>query len=186
MQPIMPANPFLASPLAGQPVRGFARPGRWLAPALLAGLFILAVVPPAAADTVCGRVYTLLSGNRFYMSDASGQAVPVRLAWTYAPEPPQNAAPIAKYKLNQWINSRDVCVDVVSRDDKGRLVGVVKLKGEDINLKLLSEGLAWRAKPMEALPGGITGPGETFPKTAGGREWASHPHCPVPTAPCRR
>ncbi|TCS71542.1 endonuclease YncB(thermonuclease family) [Sulfuritortus calidifontis] len=143
MQPIMPANPFLASPLAGQPWRGFARPAGWLASALLAGLLALAVAPPAAADTVCGRVYTVLSGNRFYMSDAGGQAVPVRLAWTYAPEQPQNASPIAKFKLNQWIGGHDVCVDVVNRDPKGRLVGVVKLKGEDINLKLLSEGLAW-------------------------------------------
>jgi len=90
----MPANPFLASPLAGQPVRGFARPGKWLAPALLAGLFILAVVPPAAADTVCGRVYTLLSGNRFYMSNAGGQAVPVRLAWTYAPDRRKTPRPL--------------------------------------------------------------------------------------------
>lgn len=137
----MPAKPFLATPHASRRWGRFCRPAAGRLLALLTVL--LALSAPAQAETVCGRAYTTVSGNRFYMTEAGRKAVAVRLAWTYAPEQPQNAAPIAKFKLNQWVGGSDVCVDVVSQDAQGRIVGVVKLKGEDINLKLLQEGLAW-------------------------------------------
>jgi endonuclease YncB( thermonuclease family) len=68
------------------------------------------------------------------------------LAGIDAPERQQPYGKVARQFLAKHIFKKQVCVRWYKRDKYQRLVGVIRLEGEDINLKLVKAGLAWHYK----------------------------------------
>jgi micrococcal nuclease len=115
-------------------------------------LFACALAGPAAAAGFRGVVSHVTDGDTIWIRPrAGGEPLEIRLLHLDAPEGCQRFGPEAKRALAQRVLHQAVSVRTDGRDDFGRTLAVVKLRGEDVGAWLVREGHAWsthqRGKP---------------------------------------
>ena len=103
----------------------------------------LATTLPADAETLTGRVVKVTDGDTVQVLDASRNTHKVRLAGIDAPESGQAFGTKAKRRLLALVGGKTVTVDWDKRDRYRRLVGKLLANGDDINLAMVRDGMAW-------------------------------------------
>ena len=102
----------------------------------------VALALSAAAD-VTGVVTRVSDGDTIWVTDASRLRHKVRLLDIDAPESAQPFGAESTAYLKSLVGGRTVRVAGDGHDMYGRVLGVVWLDGEDVNLKMVREGMAW-------------------------------------------
>lgn len=119
----------------------------WI-PAFVA-LLLIAVPPLSFLRTEEGRVTRVADGDTLTLATREGTRFPVRLYGIDAPEtrhkgtPGQPYGEEARRLLKSLVLGRTVTVDIVDVDTHGRVVGIVRREGVDINREMVRSGLAW-------------------------------------------
>lgn len=103
----------------------------------------------ASACNLTGKVIRIVDGDSITVLDNENEKHKIRLAGIDTPERAQPYGKVARQFLAKQIFKKQVCVGWYKRDKYQRLVGVVRLGGEDINLKLLDAGLGWHYKQYQ-------------------------------------
>lgn len=93
-----------------------------------------------------GKVVGVSDGDTLTVSDGRSASWKIRLAAIDAPEKAQDFGVKAKDSLSDLAFGREAEVEVRSRDRYGRVVGVVRVGGADVNLEQLKRGFAWHYK----------------------------------------
>ena len=108
----------------------------------------------AHADQLAGNVVRIVDGDTVVL-EVSGGRHRVRLAGIDAPERNQPWSDASTRELRRQIAGRHVVVEWDKVDRWKRLIGVIRLSGEDINLHMVDRGLAWHYKKYqrEQTPG---------------------------------
>lgn len=117
---------------------------RWVAWVVLALSCQLAL-----ADVLVGRVVAVADGDTVTVLDESRQQHRIRLLGIDAPERRQAFGNRARQHLADRVFQREVAVEFGKKDRYGRILGKVVLDGEDINLLMLREGMAWHYKQFQ-------------------------------------
>jgi endonuclease YncB( thermonuclease family) len=99
--------------------------------------------PADGAEIISGRVVGVSDGDTITVLDASRSRWKIRLATIDSPEKNQDFGSRAKESLSDMVFGKDVEVEVRSTDRYGRVVGVVRIGGTDVNLEQIKRGLAW-------------------------------------------
>ncbi len=111
-------------------------------PRLAVLLLSLLLLPPAHADTFTGKVVRILDGDTVeVLVDRAPRRV--RLAGIDAPEKAQPFGARAKQRLAELVGGQAVEVDWHKTDRYGRTVGKLISHGRDVNLAMVSSGMAW-------------------------------------------
>lgn len=95
------------------------------------------------AGTLTGRVVRVSDGDTITVLDASRRQHKVRLQGIDAPESRQAFGNVSKRGLSDLVAGQLVEVRFEKEDRYGRLLGVVYVGGQDVNLAMVSRGLAW-------------------------------------------
>ena len=90
-----------------------------------------------------GRVVGVADGDTVTILDSRNQQYRIRLLGIDAPEKGQPYGKVAKQVLSDRIINREVDVLVNGVDRYHRTLGKILLNGEDQNLRLIRDGLAW-------------------------------------------
>lgn len=117
---------------------------RYLSKVLLAGVLGYAGTH-AFADTISGRVVGVSDGDTLTVL-VGVQQYRVRLQGIDAPESGQAFGSVSKQGLSSLAFGRSVQVEFREQDRYGRILGVVYVDGQDINLAMIKHGLAWHYK----------------------------------------
>lgn len=110
---------------------------------------LLAAVPVRADELMRGMVRYVYDGDTLLLVAPSQGRIKVRLYGIDAPEvatPDSAGQPfgaVARRVLMYKLLGRVVTVSPQDQDQYGRLVGVVRLDGRDVNAEMVAEGLAW-------------------------------------------
>jgi len=115
----------------------------------MAVLFLLILAAPTEAappPVLEGRVTRVADGDTLDLLDDAKGTHRIRLLGIDAPEGGQPYGKVARQVLLDKAIQRRVKVVGQSRDRYGRIVGKVLLEGQDLNLALVREGLAWHYK----------------------------------------
>jgi endonuclease YncB( thermonuclease family) len=107
------------------------------------GLLAYALVVPAYAETLSGRITHVTDGDTLTLVTADLQKYVVRLAGIDAPERNQPFGSESRDHLTALTLDKAATVESRKQDRYGRLVGKVVVEGVDVNLALLRAGLAW-------------------------------------------
>lgn len=96
-----------------------------------------------------GRVVKIADGDTITVVDADNVEFRVRLMGIDAPERKQAYSQISRENLANLIFGKSVTVQYEKLDRYGRIVGKVKLDGNDECLEQIKAGLAWHYKQFE-------------------------------------
>ena len=99
-----------------------------------------------ADNQLAGRVLRIIDGDSLVL-ELQGSQHRVDLWGIAAPERNQPWGGAAADQLNRALTGRFVNVRVQGGRDDGRFSGLVMLRGRDVGLDLLRNGLAWSAVP---------------------------------------
>lgn len=110
----------------------------------------LASLGLAWADELQGRVVKVADGDTITVLDGQRQQHVIRLAGIDAPEKSQPYGQKSKAHLSQAVFGQTVTVTFDKRDRYGRIVGQVRVLGEDANLRQLQAGWAWHYKQYQS------------------------------------
>ena len=126
----------------------------WVGFLLLAAALVGAALPVhATSSPLQGRVIAVADGDSVTVLDAQQQRHRVRLLGIDAPEKAQPWGAEAGEHLKGLVMQQQVQVFFAKTDRHGRLVGTLRLQGQDVNLQMLHAGLAWHHKPYAADQG---------------------------------
>ena len=103
----------------------------------------------AGADELQGRVVKVADGDTITVLDGQRQQHVIRLGGIDAPEKSQPYGQKAKAHLSNAVFGQTVTVTFDKRDRYGRIVGQVRVRGEDANLRQLQAGWAWHYKQYQ-------------------------------------
>ena len=106
------------------------------------------LVCAADLETLSGKVTRIVDGDTVVL-EAQATRHRIRLAGIDAPERNQPWGEAATRELRRQVAGREVIVEWSKRDRWKRLIGVIWLDGEDINLHLVDRGLAWHYKKYQ-------------------------------------
>ncbi len=112
-------------------------------------VLLLILCPFLCTAQLTGRVVNVHDGDTFTMVDSMGDTTVVRLQGIDCPELHQPYGYQARRRTNQLIYNRTVQVQAVTKDRYRRTIGIVYANGINVNLLLLSEGLAWHYKKYD-------------------------------------
>jgi endonuclease YncB( thermonuclease family) len=101
------------------------------------------------AGTLAGRVVGVSDGDTITVLDGARQQHRIRLQGIDAPESKQAFGNVAKRGLSDLVFGQTVEVRFDKEDRYGRILGVVFLGGQDMNLAMVSRGLAWHYKSYQ-------------------------------------
>lgn len=101
------------------------------------------------ATLLTGRVVAIADGDTLTALDERKVQHKIRLAGIDAPEKRQAYGQRSRQSLADLVFNRVVQVELGKKDRYGRDIGKVMLVGQDINLVLLRQGLAWHYKAYE-------------------------------------
>ncbi len=94
------------------------------------------------ADDFSGKVISVHDGDTIRVLDGKQQKK-VRLFGIDAPEANQDFGSVSRDFLKSKIHKQNVKIEFKENDQYGRIVGVVFLNGENMNLRMVKEGYAW-------------------------------------------
>ena len=95
------------------------------------------------AQTIQGRVVAIADGDTLTVLDATNTQRRIRLQGIDAPERHQDFGTRAQQHLSALAFNKEVTVEYNSSDRYGRILGKVLVGGQDINLVMVRDGLAW-------------------------------------------
>lgn len=98
------------------------------------------------AQSLVGEVVAIADGDTLTVLDASRVQHKIRLAGIDAPERKQPFGQRSRQMLADLVFRKQVEVMTQKRDRYGRTIGKVMYRGHDVNLTLVSEGMAWHYK----------------------------------------
>jgi endonuclease YncB( thermonuclease family) len=105
---------------------------------------MLAVAAVAAEPaTLTGKVVSVHDGDTLRVLDAAGTQHKVRLQGIDAPETKQAFGTKARNRLADLTLGKAVTVRVHGRDRYGRTLGTVEAAGQDVNRRMVADGMAW-------------------------------------------
>ena len=104
---------------------------------------LLAIATPLPAAEIRGRVISVTDGDTITVLDGGYRQTKVRLSGIDAPEKNQPFGTRSRQSLAELIVGREVLVEWDKRDRYGRILGRVMAEGEEINLRMVREGMAW-------------------------------------------
>lgn len=115
---------------------------------------LLALAGAARGHDVDGRVVTVHDGDTVTIVDGGRVQRRVRIAGIDAPEKAQPFGAAAKENLARLVHGRHVAARCHKRDRFGREVCSVFLRGRDVGLEQVQDGLSWwyRDYAREQLP----------------------------------
>ncbi|UZR30739.1 thermonuclease family protein [Methylococcus mesophilus] len=113
----------------------------------------LTVTASAAAESLAGRVVSVLDGDTITLLSVGNVQTRVRLAQIDAPEKRQDYGQASKRALSDWVSGKKVTVEVADTDRYGRSVGKVLIGGTDVNLEQVRAGMAWVYRKYAYDPG---------------------------------
>jgi len=96
-----------------------------------------------------GKVIRVVDGDSITVLDSENAQHKIRMAGIDAPERKQPYGKAARQYLAKYVFKKQVCVGWYKRDKYQRLVGIVRIGGEDINLKMITSGLSWHYKQYQ-------------------------------------
>lgn len=109
---------------------------------LLIALFHLSISFSHAA-TLTGLVVGITDGDTITVLDDTNTQHKIRLMGIDAPEKKQAFGNVAKKALTDFVYKKEVTVEYNKTDRYQRLIGKVIVNNVDVNLVLVSQGLAW-------------------------------------------
>lgn len=115
----------------------------------LVAVVLLATTWFVQAEVISGKVVRVADGDTITVLDSLMQQHKIRLSGIDAPERRQAFGQRSREFLASLVASQDVEVETDKTDKYGRSVGKVLLKGRDVNLAVVSAGLAWHYKQYE-------------------------------------
>ena len=107
------------------------------------------VSPANAAAAECrlqGKVVKVADGDTVTVLDAGNQQYKVRLAGIDAPEKNQAFGQVSKDTLAGMVAGKTVCVAWRKQDQYQRYIGMIRVDGKPVNLRMVQLGLAWHYK----------------------------------------
>lgn len=116
---------------------------------VVAVIAVVTLSSSAFGRTVEGVVTHVSDGDTLWVRTAEHRELKIRLYGIDAPEvrhrekPGQPFGRQAASSLRSKVRGKHVSVEVRDIDRYGRLVGIVRFKGRDINLEMVDEGWAW-------------------------------------------
>ena len=110
---------------------------------LAVSILLFLTFPLAQAETLTGRVLRIKDGDNIVVLDASKVQHKIRLQGVDAPERRQAYGTKSKEHLSDLIPGKSVVVDYSAYDRYQRVLGMVLLAGEDVNLGQAEAGMAW-------------------------------------------
>ena len=109
----------------------------------ISALFLILTVCTAQAETLTGRVIHISDGDTLKILTKFNKKMKIRLADIDTPESGQPYGKEAKQALSILTLQKQVTIDVQSIDRYGRTVGLVYVKGLNVNSELVRQGMAW-------------------------------------------
>lgn len=105
--------------------------------------FAWAAVCPVHGDEIVGVVTRVSDGDTIWVTPKGGEREKVRLDRIDAPESDQAYGKAATKRLKELVGGKMVRVVYGKRDRYKRVLGIVHLGEDDINLQMVREGCAW-------------------------------------------
>lgn len=90
-----------------------------------------------------GKVVALHDGDTFTLLDKDNIQYKIRMEGIDAPELGQDYSKVAKKFLSDCIYMQTVKITYRKKDKYGRYIATVLLDNENINLKMIANGMAW-------------------------------------------
>lgn len=106
-------------------------------------LLILFSISPVNAATLTGLVVGVTDGDTITILDDTNTQHKIRLMGIDAPEKRQAFGNVAKKALSDFVYKKEVTVEYNKTDRYQRLIGKVFVNDVDVNLVMVSQGLAW-------------------------------------------
>lgn len=108
------------------------------------------VTPIGSAEVITGVVVGVTDGDTVTLLDAHNQQHKIRLEGIDAPEKNQPYGQASKKNLSDLAFQQTVNADCSKADLYGRLICKILVRGEDVNLVQVSDGLAWHYKKYQS------------------------------------
>ena len=151
---------------------------------------LLAAVLIASSDAVgrdgqkllVGKVTRVSDGDTIWVSDRLGQRHKVRLNRIDAPESDQPFGKESTLHLQSIVGNKEVTVEYENHDRYGRILGIIRLGDEDVNLQMVRDGYAWHYRHFDNTPSYAAAESEA--RTAKRGLWATP--APIPPHQWRR
>ncbi len=109
---------------------------------ILVVLFFLSV--SVSAQTLTGKVVGITDGDTITILDGNNRQHKIRLYGIDTPESGQAFGKAAEQHTSGLVARKTVDVTTYDTDRHGRIVGVVKVNGKNVNQSLISAGYAWQ------------------------------------------
>jgi endonuclease YncB( thermonuclease family) len=104
---------------------------------------MLAAIPATAAEPITGKVVSVTDGDTVRVLDAANVQHKVRLDGIDAPERGQPFGTVARDRLAALVMGKAVTVHSDGRDKWGRTLGRIEIEGQDVNRRMVDDGMAW-------------------------------------------
>lgn len=103
----------------------------------------------ASVDIVFGKVTSVADGDTVTVVAEDGQRIKVRLLAIDAPELKQPFGPPARDALKKLVQDKEVKLVITKLDRYDRSLAKLLLNGQDVNLMLVTNGMAWHYRQYE-------------------------------------
>lgn len=110
---------------------------------LAVSLALLLASAALQAEVITGKVIKVVDGDTVTVLDRDNRQFKIRVAGIDAPERKQPYYDVSKQNLAKLAFGRVATVDWRKHDRYGRIVGNVRVAGEDVGLAQVRAGLAW-------------------------------------------
>ncbi len=104
---------------------------------------VFASILAFAAEPLAGRVVSVTDGDTVRVLDAANVQHKVRLHGIDAPERGQPFGTVARDRLAGLVMGKAVTVHSDGRDKYGRTLGRIEIEGQDVNRRMVDDGMAW-------------------------------------------
>lgn len=103
------------------------------------------------AASLSGRPSQIISGDRLVLTTTDGQHIQIRLLGIQAPNMNTRLGHAARKRLATLVAGQPVTIEYYRSDRLGHPLGKVLLGGSDINMRMLSEGLAIHSPEFQTV-----------------------------------
>jgi len=135
-------HPYLP-PQGGKELRWGLRAVAYFCMRVVAGiLFIIVLITGALAADFTAQVIVVMDGDTVMVLHDK-RKITIRLAGIDAPEKLQTFGPESQKSLTELVLRREVRVTPTAIDDYGRVIGVLRAGGMNVNEEQLRRGMAW-------------------------------------------
>jgi endonuclease YncB( thermonuclease family) len=110
---------------------------------MVMAIVALAAIPAIAAEPITGKVVSVTDGDTVRVLDAANVQHKVRLDGIDAPERGQPFGTVARDRLAALVMGKAVKVHDDGRDKWGRTLGRIEAEGQDVNHRMVADGMAW-------------------------------------------